>query len=281
MGLSLKPKKSIVMQRRGLFSASRVGSSKTQTSIYFMSDSPRLDEQAIALAAEVGLSSKLDSADKLDVDVRTDLFKIVQGQADSVEVSGQGLVLQADIRVQEMELHLDSVAIDPLSALFGQIELTHPVDAIAKFVLTQEDLNRTLSSDYIKNQIQKLDLDVDGQIVTMALQQIKLLLPSENKVIVNGSALVTEIGNTRQIGFNAVLRPRTSNQPILIESFKCQNGQNISLELAVALLEKMKQVTQSPVIELEKMALCVKQLEVEPGKLTLYTEAQIKEIPQT
>ncbi len=281
MGLSLKPKKSIVMQRRGLFSASRVGSSKTQTSIYFMSDSPRLDEQAIALAAEVGLSSKLDSADKLDVDVRTDLFKIVQGQADSVEVSGQGLVLQADIRVQEMELHLDSVAIDPLSALFGQIELTHPVDAIAKFVLTQEDLNRTLSSDYIKNQIQKLDLDVDGQIVTMALQQIELLLPSENKVIVNGSALVTEIGNTRQIGFNAVLRPRTSNQPILIESFKCQNGQNISLELAVALLEKMKQVTQSPVIELEKMALCVKQLEVEPGKLTLYTEAQIKEIPQT
>lgn len=280
MGLSLKPKKSIVMQIRGFFSASKLGSSN-QTSIYFMSDSPRLDEQAIALAAEVGLSSQLDAADKLDVDVRTDLLKVVQGQADSVKVSGQGLVLQTDIRVQEMDLHLDNVAIDPLSALFGQIELTHPVDAIAKFVLNQEDLNRTLSSDYIKNQIQKLELDVDGQIVTMALQQIELLLPSEGKIVVNGSALVTEMGNTRLIGFNAVMRPRTSKQPILIESFKCQDGQNISLELAVALLEKMKQVTHSPVIELEKMALCVQQLEVEPNKLTVYTKAQIREIPKT
>ncbi len=246
-----------------------------------MSDSPRLDEQAIALAAQVGLSSQLEAAEKIDVDVRTDLLKVVQGQADSIDVSGQGLVLQEDIRVQEMELHLDNVAIDPFSALLGQIELTHPVNAIAKFILTQEDLNRTLSSDYIKNQMQKLELNVDGQIVTMALQQLELLLPSEGKIEVNGSALLAEMGKTRLLGFNAVIRPRTRQQPILVESFKCKDGQNISLELAVALLGKMKQVTQLPFIELEKMALRIKELEVNPGKLTLYTEAHVREIPQT
>ena len=246
-----------------------------------MSDSPRLDEQAIALAAQAGLSSQLDSAEKINVDVRTDLLKAVQGQADSINVSGQGLVLQEDIRVQEMELHLDKVAIDPLSALFGQIELTHPVNAIAKFVLTQEDLNRTLSSDYVKNQMQTLELDVDGQIVTMAMQQVELLLPSEGKIEVNGSALLTEMGKTREIGFNAVIRPRTQKQPVLVDSFKCNDGQSISLDLAVALLEKMKQLTQLPFIELEKMALRIKELEVNPGKLTLYTEAHVREIPQT
>lgn len=246
-----------------------------------MSDSPRLDEQAIALAAQAGLSSQLDSAEKINVDVRTDLLKAVQGQADSVDISGKGLVLQEDIRVQEMELHLDKVAIDPLSVLFGQIELTHPVDAIAKFVVTQEDINKTLSSDYVKNQMQKLELNVDGQIVTMAMQQVELLLPSEGKIAVNGRALLTETGTTRELGFNAVIRPRTSNQPVLIESFKCNEGQNISLDLAVALLEKMKQLTHLPFIELEKMALRIKQLEVNPGTLTLYTEAHVREIPQT
>ncbi len=246
-----------------------------------MSNSPRLDEQAIALAAQAGLSSQLDSAEKINVDVRTDLLKAVQGQADSIDISGQGLVLQEDIRVQEMELHLDKVAIDPLSVLFGQIELTHPVDAIAKFVVTQDDLNRTLSSDYVKNQMQTLELDVDGQIVTMAMQQVELLLPSEGKIEVNGSALLTEMGKTREIGFNAVIRPRTQKQPVLVDSFKCNDGQSISLELAVALLGKMKQLTQLPFIELEKMALHIKELEVNPGKLTLYTEAHVREIPQT
>jgi len=246
-----------------------------------MSNSPRLDEQAIALAAQAGLSSQLDSAEKINVDVRTDLLKAVQGQADSIDISGQGLVLQEDIRVQEMELHLDKVAIDPLSVLFGQIELTHPVNAIAKFVVTQDDLNRTLSSDYVKNQMQTLELDVDGQIVTMAMQQVELLLPSEGKIEVNGSALLTEMGKTREIGFNAVIRPRTQKQPVLVDSFKCNDGQSISLELAVALLGKMKQLTQLPFIELEKMALHIKELEVNPGKLTLYTEAHVREIPQT
>jgi len=246
-----------------------------------MSDSPRLDEQAIALAAQAGLSSQLDAAEKIDVDIRTDLLKAVQGQADSINISGQGLVLQEDIRVQEMELRLDNVAIDPISALFGQVELTHPVDAIAKLVLTQEDLNRTLSSDYVKNQMQKLELNVDGEIVTIAIQHLELFLPSENKIEVNGSALLAQMDNTREIGFNAVIRPRTPQQPILIESFKCQDGQNISLELAVALLERMQQLTQSPFIELEKMALRINELEVKPGKLTLYTEAHVREIPQT
>ncbi len=246
-----------------------------------MSDSPRLDEQAIAQAAQLGLSSQLDSAEKLDVDIRTDLLKVIQGQAYAINISGQGLVLQADIRVQEMELHIDKVAINPLSALFGQIELTHPVDAIAKFVVTQEDLNHALCSDYIKNQMPKLELDVNGQIVTMAMHQIELLLPSEGKIAVNGSALLTETGTTRLLGFNAVIRLRTGDMPILIESFLCQDGQNISLELAVALLEKIKQLTQLPFIELEKMAIRVKNLEVHPGKLTLYTEAHVNEIPHT
>ncbi len=245
-----------------------------------MSDSPRLDEQAIALAAQVGLSSQLDAAEKIDVDIRTDLIKVVQGQADSINVSGQGLVLQEDIRVQEMELHLDNVAIDPIRALFGQIELTHPVDAIAKFVVTQEDLNHALSSEYVKNQMQKLELNVDGQIVTVEMQQLELSLPSRGKIVVNGSALLAEIGNIRQIDFNAVIRPRTTEKPILIESFQCKDGQNISLELAVALLEKMKQITQLPFVELEKMALRIKKLEVESGKITLYTEAHVSKIPQ-
>lgn len=245
-----------------------------------MSDQQRLDEQAIALAAEMGLSSQLDATEKLDINVKTDLFKVVQGQAEAVDISGQGLVMQKDIRVQEMELHLDNIDIDPISALFGQVELKHPVDAIAKFVVTEQDINRALNSEYVQNQMQTIDLHVKGQIVTLKMQQMELLLPSDDKMIFSGSALLQEKGSTRQLEFSAVVHPRTREQPVLVEGFQCKNGQSISLEFAVALLEKMQEITQSPYIELGKMAIRIKNMEVQTGKITLYTEAHVREIPQ-
>jgi hypothetical protein len=48
----------------------------------------------ISKAAELGLSSQVDEADKSDVDIKTDLLKAVQGQVDSVDLSGQGVVIQ-------------------------------------------------------------------------------------------------------------------------------------------------------------------------------------------
>lgn len=246
-----------------------------------MSEQQRLDEQAIALAAEIGLSSQLDAAENIDINIKTDLLKAVQGQADALDISGQGLVMQKDIRVQEMELHLDNVDIDPISALFGQVELKHPVDAIAKFVVTEQDINRALNSEYVQNQIQALEVNVKGQIVNLKMQQMELLLPSDDKMVFSGSVLLQEMGNPRQLEFSAVVRPRTNQQPVLVEGFHCKDGQSISLELAVALLGKMTQITELPYIELGKMAIRVKNMEVETGKITLYTEARVREIPQT
>jgi len=61
----------------------------------------------------------------------TDLLEIVQGEAGFGPL--QGLVMQKDIRVQEMELHADSIAINPSALL---VKLDQPVDATAR-------LNRT------------------------------------------------------------------------------------------------------------------------------------------
>ena len=104
-----------------------------------MPDEPRLEEQALSEVAEKSISAQLDKVENLEVDVRTNLLKMVQGQADSVSIAGQGLVMQKDIRVDKLEVHTDKVAIDVLSAILGQIELNQPVDATARVVLTEQD----------------------------------------------------------------------------------------------------------------------------------------------
>jgi hypothetical protein len=131
-----------------------------------MPHEPRLEEQALSEAAEMAIAAQLDEVENIDVEVQTDLLKMVQGQADSVSIAAQGVVMQKDIRVQEMEVHTDRIAIDLLRTIFGQVELEKPLDATARVVLTEQDLNRALDSDYIRSQFQSLELNVEGQIVT-------------------------------------------------------------------------------------------------------------------
>lgn len=243
-------------------------------------DDLKLDEQAISKAAEIGLSSQLDEAEKIDVDVKTDFLKAVQGQVDSVAISGQGLVIQKDIRVQEMELHTDSIDINPLSALFGQIELNQSVDATARLVLTEQDINRALNSDYMLSKLQKLELNVEGKTVVIEPQQISLHLPADGKMVFNAKTMLhDEIGKTKSIGFTATILVKTGAQSLLLESFNCSPNQGISLELAIAFMQKIKELVNLPYIELETMALRVKDVDVQKGSLTLYSEAHVSQLP--
>jgi hypothetical protein len=243
-------------------------------------DDLKLDEQAISKAAEIGLSSQLDEAEKIDVDVKTDLVKAVQGQVDSVAIAGQGLVIQKDIRVQEMELHTDSIDINPLSALFGQIELNQSVDATARLVLTEQDINRALNSDYMLSKLQKLELNVEGKTVVIEPQQLELHLPDDGKMVFNAKAILhDEIGKTKSIGFAATILVKTGAQSLLMEGFNCSPNQGISLELAITFMQKIKELVNLPYIELETMVLRVKDVDVQKGSLTLHSEAHVSQLP--
>lgn len=245
-----------------------------------MPNEPRLEEQALSEAAEVTLSTQLDEVENIDVDVRTNLLKMIQGQADSVSIAGQGLVMQKDIRVHEMELHTDSIAVNPLSAIFGQIKLDQPVDATVRLVLTEQDINRAFNTDYVLSKMQSLELNVDGQIVTLEPQQMKLHLPGGGKMEFSGTIQLHEMGKIRQLGFTAMIRPRTLSQPLLIEAFHCTQGEGISLELAIAFINKARELVNLPYFDVEGMAVRIKELEVEEGSLTLHTEAYIKQLPE-
>ncbi|MBV8882905.1 MAG: DUF2993 domain-containing protein [Chroococcidiopsidaceae cyanobacterium CP_BM_RX_35] len=245
-----------------------------------MSDDLRLEEQALSQAAEIGLSNKLDGVENIDVDVRTNLLKIVQGQADSVSLVGQGLVIQKDIRVQEIELQVDRVAIAPLSVLLGKIELNEPLDANARLLLTEEDINRALNSDYIHSKIKPLELEVEDQPpVSLEIQQMELLLTGEGKMVFNGKMLMHQQNKSQQVSFTSAFRPRTLSQPAILESFQCLEGGGISLEITLAMLTKINELVNLPYFDLETMILRIKDLEVHQGSLTIHAAARVRQLP--
>lgn len=262
-------------------SAFRVAS-KTEEIYKAMSNESQLDEQMLSRAAKVTISNQLDEAEQLEVEVETNLLKIVQGKADSISVEGKGLVVQGGIHVQEVGLQTDAIAVNPLNAILGKIKLDHPVNSNVRLVMTEADINHTMNSDFVRSHLSPLELTVDGKTVLVNLQlPIEVRLPDVGRIVFNGNMSIEEPEQTRQISFHAIIAPRTDEQPLRLERFQCVEGQGISLDFTIALMQKLKELVNLPFLEVEGTALRIKKLVVEKGSLTLHAETHTSQIPSS
>lgn len=244
-----------------------------------MQENQGLGEQALNKAAEVGISSQLDKVEELDVSIKTDPLKAVQGQVDSVTIEGEGMVMQSDLRMEELDMHMSGVAINPLSAAFGKIELTKPTEASTHVVLLEADINRAFNSEFVRSKLQSQQVQVNGQAMTIEPQQVEFRLPSEAKVALNARVLLRETGETKQVAFTAVPRVSANGKTVALEDVQYGEGEEISPELTKALVDQTSEILNLSNFDLEGMTLKIKNLQVEAGKLTLSAEAHVEQIP--
>ncbi|HEY9643609.1 MAG TPA: DUF2993 domain-containing protein [Coleofasciculaceae cyanobacterium] len=241
-------------------------------------DKPDLGEQALSKAVELGITSQLDEVEGLDVDIRTDPLKLVQGKLDSVAIAGEGMVMKQDLRVESMELNTSSVSINPLSIAFGKVELTQPTDATAQIVLTEADLNRALSSDYLRQKMQNLELRIQNRPVAIDVQQAILGLPGDDRFSLSASIWLQETQETKQ--FSAVAKPsvQDNGQRIALEILSAE-AQGLSLDFATALFEKLMELLDLRNFELEGISLQLEKLNAYKGKLLLHAFTVVQQIP--
>jgi hypothetical protein len=244
-----------------------------------MPEERSLEEQVVAQVLQLGLSSQVDSAEAVNVEVRTDLPQVVQGQVNALAVSGQGMVIQ-DIRMQELEVQTDRISVNLLSALLGKLELDHPVNASARITFTEADLNQTINADQVVQMMRPLELEVEGEIVQVELQfPLRVQLPGGGRIQLAGTAELRKVSGSRQVGFEAVIVPCNGSLPMLIESFGCQPGQGLTLEFTIALMQKFKELLSLPRLEIAGMAVRLNRVDVQAGSLTIESEAHVHQIP--
>lgn len=246
-----------------------------------MQEKADIGEQALSKAAEIGLSSQLDEVDNLDVDIRTDPIKVIQGELESVKIEGTGLVMQKDLRAQELEVTTSNVAINPLSVAFGKIELTHPTDADAHVVLTEKDIDRAFNSKYIHDKLQNLEVKVDGQPTKIDARQVHLRLLGEGKIELNAEVILNKTGETKQVSFTTVPHLNPGGERISLEEVYYAEGQEVSPELTDALLDRASELLDLRNFQLEGMSLRLKGLDVQKGKLTLQAKANVEQFPES
>lgn len=244
-----------------------------------MTEEPRLDEQFMSQAIQLGLSSQLDQAEEIQVDIRTDLLKIVHGKADSVWVRGQGMVMQG-LRVEEMEMQTQDLDLNARSLLAGKLQLDQPLSAKSRVVFTEADLNRAINNPAVLDRIPPLQLQIGGQTIAIALKSpITIELPGEGKIAIDATVHSSEQSKIHPIRFSAAGYPRTGDRPILLETFHCHEGGAVSLELVLAIVQRVKALLDLPSFQIEGITVRVLEMKSEAGRLILQVETQMEQMP--
>jgi hypothetical protein len=238
-----------------------------------------LGEQALNKIAEVALSTQLSEAERLEVQVKTDPSKLAQGELESLTIEGEGLVMQEDLRMQEMEMQISPIAVNPWKALMGNIQLTQPAEGTARIVLTEADINCAFNSEIFIKKLRNLDIAVEGKPVTLNTQRVDFHLLSDGKIALDAEVLLHQTGELRTVSLTTTPRISADGQGVSLEDTHYLQGKELSPELTKALIEKATEILNLHNFEMEGISLIIHQLDVESGKLTLQAEANVTQFP--
>lgn len=234
-------------------------------------------EQAIDKVVEMAIASQLDESESLSVTVETQPLQLAQGEVDSLTIQGEGLVMQQDLRVAELQVEVKDISVNPLSAMFGKIELNGPALGTARAVLTESDINRAFNSEYISGKLRQLKVHRDGQTVTIDVLSVDCKLLSEGKIALNAEVWVRDTSSTEKIYFTAKPEIDAGGWAVSLAEVEYPENQEFSPDLTAALAAKASEVLNLRNFELEGMSLRIQQLNVEAGLLTVQAEAKVEQ----
>ncbi|MGL5878508.1 MAG: DUF2993 domain-containing protein, partial [Xenococcaceae cyanobacterium] len=83
----------------------------------------------------------------------------------------------------------------------------------------------------------------------------------------------------QQVRFTGAIYPRTDNQDVLMEKFFLEEGQAISLNVLVALMNKLKELIDAPSLDFNGTIFRIKKMDVSKGSISLEVEAKINKMP--
>jgi hypothetical protein len=237
-----------------------------------------LGEKALSKVAEVGISSQLDEVESLDVEIHTDPGKALQGEVDSVQIEGKGMVMQQDLRIETLEVNTDSVSINPISALFGNIELNRPTAATARIELTETDINRAFGSEFVLKKLKNLEMHVNDRPTFVDVNHAEVKLPGDGKFVVFANLFLQETNESKQISATTIPNIQDDGYRLSLEVLSAE-AEGFSLELILAIFEQLTNLLDLRNFEIPGMSLRLQRLETQAGRLVIHSTTIINKIP--
>lgn len=246
-----------------------------------MSEEEGLQDRAINAAAKLAISSLVDDFQTLDVSVHSDPAKLVTGELETVNISGEGMVMKQELRMEKLDIKTGKISVNPLLAAIGNIQLEQPTEATVAVVLNEQDINEAFDSNYIQKKLHSFPVTVDGKPLTVDAHQVDFSLPGEGKIRLSIGVLFRETGETRQVEFTAIPQVQADETGARLQEIEYLDGNEISPEMTKELLRKSESLLNISDFELSSgMSVRLRGLRIIPGQIHLDAQAYIEEIPR-
>lgn len=243
-------------------------------------DKSDLGEQALGKAVEVGLSAQLDEAEELEADIDADPISLMQGEVDSADIEGEGLVMKQDLRAEKLTLESDGISIDPGKAAFGDIELTRSTNATTVVTLTETDIERAFNSDFIHQQLQGLKVDQGDRSLCVDIQNVQFSLPGAGKVSLVSDVKIRDTQETKRLAFSAKPEIGPQGHQVVLKDIQIETGEELEA-LTQNLLKATSGLLDLRNFELDGMSLRLQDIDVQSGKMVLTTQTHLEKFPGT
>lgn len=226
-----------------------------------------LGEKTLNKIAEFALSTQLEKAEKLNVRVKTDPSRLAKGELESLVIDGKGLVMNKYLRMQELNMTFNAIAVSPLKALIGNIELTQPSRGFAWVVLNEADLESAFGVETFKKQLQKTEVDrVNCQI-------------NPDRITITVKVYLPETRENKDIFVMVKPYINSTGKGVALENICSSENEEIAATLIPVILSRAEKIFNLSNFLMDGIDLQIEKVAIAPGQLTLQAAANITRFP--
>ncbi|MGK7941354.1 MAG: DUF2993 domain-containing protein [Crocosphaera sp.] len=237
-----------------------------------------LGEKTINKIAEVALSTKLDKRDKLSVKVKTDPNLLAKGTLESLVIDCQGLMVENALRMESINITLNTIAVSPFKALTGNIQLTQPSRGKACVWLTEKDITRVLEQVIFKKKPSQIT--IDNKVVLVSLNKVYCHLLETGKIQIEGTVKLENKQEIKKVSVEITPRICQSGNGVIIHEIKSLKEPDLSSVLLDPILEEAKSILNLKNFKVDGFSLKVNKFHIKQGALQLQAEAGMTHFPQ-
>lgn len=240
-----------------------------------------LQQKIINKITETAIASQIESADKIDVNLDSDLPHILQGQTNSLKISGERIIAFKDIQLEKIDISCQDLSLNLTQALLGKITFEQPGDFAIKLIFTESDCDRLLNSEYVRVLLQNLVLDLAGESAYFYLQQAKCCLESDGNLSLVADIALHRQKKTKTAKFEIVFQFEQQGRRIKFISGRYFNGEALDWDETAAIMNKVSDLLYLRHFDNEDLTLNITKIQIEDQQLTINSNTKIKKLPDS